>query len=258
MSVIALGSAKASPGVTTTAVALASVWPADREPVIVEADPDGGSLGAHFGVPAEPGLVSFAAAVRRSPDVDPGGDGGSDPEGTLARHTRALPGEIPLLTGPPAAEQAHAALAAAGTTLVRRGTGRVDLLLDCGRVGPRSPSLPLACEADVLALVARPRLEEVHHLVHRVDVLRDQARHLCLITIGARPYTPSEVAEAIQLPLVGTIPEDARAAAALNGAPGSERRLVRSPLLRAAREAAHELAAGLAPHTRPSDPAVGS
>lgn len=257
MSVIALGSAKASPGVTTTAVALASVWPDDREAVVVEADPDGGSLSGRFGVPVEPGLVSFAAAVRRSPDVDSDGDP-SGADGTLARHTQTLPGEIPFLAGPPAAEQAHAALATAGPALVKRGTSRVDLLLDCGRVGPRSPSLSLACEADVLALVARPRLEEVHHLVHRVATLRDQARHLCLITIGSRPYPPSEVAEAIQLPLVGTIPEDARAAAALTGAPGSERRLIRSPLLRAAREAGQALARELTPRTRPSAPVVGS
>lgn len=254
MSVIAFGSAKASPGVTTTAVALASVWPEEREPLIVEADPDGGSLAARFEVSAEPGLVSFAAAVRRSPDVAPGGDDLPDSDGTLARHTQNLPGEIPLLTGPPAAEQAHAALTTAGTALVTGRTDRVDLLLDCGRVGHRSPSLPLACEADVLALVTRPRLDEVHHLVHRVAALRDRARHLCLVTIGTRPYAPPEVADALQLPLAGAIPDDPRAARALNGAPASDRQLIRSPLLRAAREIASELAV----RTRSNLPVAGS
>lgn len=251
MSVIALGSAKASPGVTTTAVALASVWPGDREPVIIEADPDGGSLGARFGIPAEPGLVSFAAAVRRPPD-------GSESDGPLARHTQTLPGDIRLVTGPPAPEQAHAALAASGTTLVRAENDRVDLLVDCGRLGPRSPSLPLACEADVLALVARPRLDEVHHLVHRVAALRDQARHLCLITIGARPYAPAEVAEALQLPLAGAIPEDPSTARTLNGAPASGRRLTRSPLLGAAQETAQQLAADLADRARTNVRVTGS
>ena len=67
---------KGSPGVTSTALALAAVWP--RPVVLLEADPAGGDLAyrcnaAHGGpVYASKGLVTLAAAVRGGvpgPDV---------------------------------------------------------------------------------------------------------------------------------------------------------------------------------------------
>lgn len=259
MSVVALGSIKASPGVTTTSVALASVWPRDRQPVIVEADPDGGSLGTRFGLAADPGLVSLAAASRRAREAPDGDDPGGaedhgERDGLIDGHTQELPGGVPVVVGPPAAEQAHAALATGGPSLVRDRNRRVDLLIDCGRLGPRSPSLPLASEADALVLVARPRLDEVHHLVHRVTALASQARHLCLVTIGTRPYEPREVAEAVQVPLLGAFPEDPRTARILGGHSGSGRRLARSPLLDAARRIAVDLVA----HVQPREPVAAS
>lgn len=252
MSVFALGSVKASPGVTTTTVALASVWPEPRRPVVVEADPDGGSLAARFGLGSEPGLVSLAAAARRVPGDDSPEAGETESLVELVgRHAQELPGGVPVVVGPPAAEQAHASLATGGRVFTRHhgpavdeeAARQADLLVDCGRVGPRSPSLPLACEADVLVLVARPRLDEVHHLVHRVAQMRDHVRGLCLITVGHRPYEPSAVADATRLPLAGAIADDRRTAEALGGGAASDRRLTRSPLLHAAREIAAELVA---------------
>ncbi len=48
MSIVAIGSLRGSPGATTMAVALASVWDRPRAgaPLVVEADPDGGVLAA--------------------------------------------------------------------------------------------------------------------------------------------------------------------------------------------------------------------
>ena len=40
MAVHVFGSAKGSPGVTTTVLALAARWPDQREPFVFEADPD--------------------------------------------------------------------------------------------------------------------------------------------------------------------------------------------------------------------------
>ncbi|MDA8062446.1 MAG: hypothetical protein M0T80_08475, partial [Actinomycetota bacterium] len=60
----AFGSVRSS-GVTTLVLALGATWPADRKALVVEADPAGGTLAALAGWPAEPGLVSLAAAARR-------------------------------------------------------------------------------------------------------------------------------------------------------------------------------------------------
>jgi len=67
--IVALGADKASPGVTTAAVALAMAWPGGR--AVFEADPSGGDLAfralhATAGglLAAEPGLLTLAADTR--------------------------------------------------------------------------------------------------------------------------------------------------------------------------------------------------
>ena len=68
MALIAIAADKGSPGVTTTSVALAAVWP--RRVLLAEADPAGGDLvyrsaGAHGGVlNPNSGLLSLAATAR--------------------------------------------------------------------------------------------------------------------------------------------------------------------------------------------------
>ncbi len=63
MSVIALASAKGSPGVTTTALALAAVWP--RRVLVADCDPSGGDLAGWLGQPSTPGLVTLGPLARR-------------------------------------------------------------------------------------------------------------------------------------------------------------------------------------------------
>jgi len=49
MSLIAFASVKGSPGVTTTVLALASVWPTSQHLIVAELDPAGGDLATRFG-----------------------------------------------------------------------------------------------------------------------------------------------------------------------------------------------------------------
>ena len=49
MSLIAVAAGKDSRGVTTTALALAAVWPRARAVLLAECDPSGGSLAARYG-----------------------------------------------------------------------------------------------------------------------------------------------------------------------------------------------------------------
>ena len=65
MTLVAVGSVAGSPGATRFALGLAAAWPdPSRQRVVVEADPDGGRLGAELGVGAEPGLMALALAAR--------------------------------------------------------------------------------------------------------------------------------------------------------------------------------------------------
>ena len=53
MPLIALASVKSSPGVTTAALALASMWKNAERRLLVEADPGGGDLGLWLGLGVE-------------------------------------------------------------------------------------------------------------------------------------------------------------------------------------------------------------
>ena len=67
MTIVAVGSVTGAPGATRFLLGLAAVWPeADRLRVVVEADPDGGRLGAELGVGVEPGLMALALAARNA------------------------------------------------------------------------------------------------------------------------------------------------------------------------------------------------
>lgn len=249
MAYVAFASAKASPGVTTTVAALVSTWPRDRDLVVAELDPAGGDLGVRFDLATEPGLVTLAAAGRRQLDRStlvghtqplpfagrPGADG--DPDRAVRR----------VLVGPVAADQAGAALAALRGVLpgVLSSLG-TDVLVDCGRLDPGSAAHDVITEADLVVVVARPVVAEVHHLAARLSGLRPKA--LSLLLIGDRPYSVAEVAGAVGANPLGTLPVDDRAAAALTvGRSDGARILRRSRLLRDARAVAEGLTGWLPP-----------
>jgi len=242
MSLLALAAAKASPGVTTTAVALAATWPAERQVLLVEADPGGGDLAAWFGLPVEPGLVSLAAARRSTPP-------------SVQGHTQPLPGGLRVLVGPPGAEQATAALGLLPADVLA-GLDATDVLADLGRLDPGSPALPLARAARLLVLVCRPTLAELQHLAHRVAALREVCGALGLLLVGGGPYPPAEVARTLGVEVLGTLPVDRHGAGLLAGASAGMPGLRRTRLVRAARTLADDLAGRLA--TTPTDEAVGS
>jgi hypothetical protein len=260
MAYVAFASAKASPGVTTTITALAATWPRERDLLVAELDPAGGDLGVRFDLATEPGLVTLAAAGRRQLDRP-----------TLVGHTQLLPfagrpgtdgdadGAVRrVLAGPVAADQAGAALAAlrGGLPGVLSSLG-ADVLVDCGRLDPGSAVHDVVTEADLLVVVARPVVAEVHHLAARLSGLRPKA--LSLLLIGDRPYSVAEVADAVGANPLGVLPVDDRAAAALTvGRPDGARVLRRSRLLRDARAVAEGLAGWLPPPVRlpPAAPAA--
>ena len=191
MALLAIAADKGSPGVTTTATALAAVWP--RPVLLAETDPSGGDLvyrgtAAHGG-PLDPntGLLSLAASARR----------GLAPQ-QLWQHSQRLAGGLDVLVGLAVAEQS-AALAGLWPTLGRafrhlsesnlagsdpagsggaaaNGTGTAaaagcDVLADCGRLGPDSPALDLLPDASLILLVARTEPEHLARVRDRAFAL---------------------------------------------------------------------------------------
>ena len=234
MAVLAFGSMKASPGVSTTLHALAAVWPEERSLLVVEADPDGGDLAARIGLSVEPGMASLAAAGRRSlvrADID--------------RHTQALSRGVQLLVGNPDPEQATRELELVGQRLAEvLPHDAPDVLIDCGRLRSSSPAVPLAVGAFATLIVCRPRVDELQHVRAQIGRLIVQGMEPDVILVGDRPYSAPEVEGAIGREVVDVIADDAATAAALAGRGGRASVVSRSPLMRSARSLAERLVAG--------------
>ncbi len=248
MSRVALGSVKASPGVTTTAVALAATWPAGRQVTVVEADPAGGDLAARYGLPGEPSLLTLAAATRKEPASR-----------VAAGHLQHLPGGLAVLVAPASADQVQVALGMLGPAGALLGGIDGDVLVDAGRLDPRSPALALAGGCELLAICVRPVLAELHHLAARVETLRSVSAQLGLVVIGDGAYPPAEIAGALEVEVLGALPGDAHGAGMLAGEAASPRTLRRLALLRSARSLAETICARLTPVAPPSanEPGTG-
>lgn len=219
MALVVVASSKGAPGVTTTALGLATVWPDQERVVLVEADPSGGSLAARWRLGYEPGLLSLAGAGRR------GVDGA-----LLRRHAQSL-GTLSVLCGPASGDQARAAVAAIAPHLVAVAND-VDLIVDVGRIGTWSPAAELVRAAAATLVVTRAELDGVQHVPALVQLVADLGGSAQLVTIGDEPYVPAEIADFAACELLGVLADDARGAAMLAGRPGSQRQLRRSALWR--------------------------
>lgn len=241
---IALGSAKGSPGVSTLASALGSVW---HGPVIVaDCDPAGGDMSLRHrdrhGQPLDPerGLLSLAAAARRG--IDP-----SD----VYDHVQTLAGGLDVLAGVSRPEQ----LTGVGPVWPSvagafRELPDSDVIVDCGRVTAGTPVLPLLTAADVVAIVVQPNVENYAHLRERLRWLVEPLRmgDVGSVPVGVVLVTSASDKSAmrdlnrlleydgLQVSVVGRIADDVKAADALAGR--RQRRIDRSLLIRSAREVA--------------------
>lgn len=242
MSVVALASAKASPGVTTLALALTWCWPAPSS-LLVEADADGGSVAVYRSLRYEPSLRELASVARHHLADE-----------VLWAHIQELGATAGVLVAPPAAQQARASLAALGARLGERlaALGSTAVVLDTGRLTPGSPSMQLAQWAQLTLLVCRPDAAEVQHLASRAAELSAEGLTLGLVCRGRGPWPPEEAAGYVGLPLVGVVAEDRRGADMLRGAPGSDRLLRQSSLWASAARLAGDLASHVGSPSEPT------
>ena len=235
MALVVVGANRSSPGVTAAALVLGAVWERQgRQPLVVEADPDGGVLAARYGLATHPNLTELAGRTRAGLRPTDAWD-----------HAQQLPGGLSAVVAHPSSEQTHAALR---TGAVRIGEhlarlDHTDVLLDAGHLGPSSPSLLLLEPASVIVVVLRPRLDEVTALSQRLPALRDQGRVVALV-VGDRPYGHAELASTLGIEVLGVLADDPAGARALDGS-GGGRRWRRSPLVRTGQQAARALTARL-------------
>ncbi|GGU96415.1 hypothetical protein GCM10010495_03120 [Kitasatospora herbaricolor] len=250
MAVIAVVGGPGAPGATTAALALLLAWPLEpgRKILLVECDPDGGAVlaGALEGrVEAVYGLRNLAVADRRGLLAQTLWDQLIDlsPEGTTER--LLLPGltdptQAPGLayTWEPLVETLHG--------LEQQG---YDVLLDLGRSGATGPSAVLARRADVVVATLRTTLRGLSAARPRLAALREDldnagsgADALGLLLVAEGPYSASEVSREFGLPTLGLLPHAPRTARVLSdGGDSTDRRFIRSELMRTARSAADQI-----------------
>jgi hypothetical protein len=211
MALIVLPSVNGSPGVSTTSLGLAQLWP--RPAVVVDADPTGGMAipagylrGAE--IPAGRSLVDLSIAHRHGALAD-----------ALPGMLLDLPdGRTKLLCGTTTHHQARVLegfwepLASALKALERTGQ---DVIVDAGRLGLEGSPLPLIAAADLCLLVVRSNLPAVVAANSWANTLRDMfdragaPSSLGLLVIDPdRPYSAKNVSKALQIPLIATLPWD--------------------------------------------------
>jgi len=253
MALIVIAADKGAPGVTTTALALAAVWP--RPVLLAECDPSGGDLVYRFpaadGSALDPrrGLLTLAVAARR----------GLQPR-QLWEHTQKLSGGLDVLTGVINAEQG-ASLGALwgplGDLFAALPGG--DVIADCGRLGVDGRPYDLFPRASAVLLVTRPNPGDVIRLRDRAAAVTAAAN-----ARGRRGLTPAVVVIAEQRTLRAAAAEVGHAlaqgnvpATLLGGIAADDKgaelmlgqwagKLDKTMLIRTARETAQQLAASLA------------
>lgn len=239
MSVFAVAAGKGAPGVTTTALALAAVWP--RQSLLAECDPAGGDVVFAFrredgaALAADRGVMSLATAVRLpAAQVD------------VMAHAQVIDGGLPVLVGVSSLAQANALAWSWRTIAEVFATAAVDVFADCGRLDGAAPVDELLAGTDRLLLVCRATAAGVAHTRSALELAR--ARHpqlgVSLVVIGGAG-ADTEVAAALrglgELDVLGPLAVDPDGAAGLLGR--WTRRLDRSPLVVSARQVARAVEA---------------
>lgn len=252
MAVIAITGGPGAPGATTTALALLLSWPLTpgRKVLLVECDPDGGAAlaGALEGrVEAVYGLRNLAVADRRGllaetlwdQLIDLSPQGGGD---------RLL---LPGLTDPVQAAGLAYTWEPLVETLHALEPQGYDVLLDLGRSGAFGPSAVLARRADAVVATVRTTLRGLSSARPRLAALREDlesagtgADALGLLVIAEGPYPSADITREFGAPVLGRLPYAVRTARVLSdGGDSTDRRFIRSELMRTARTAVDEIQA---------------
>ncbi|MEU5530131.1 ParA family protein [Micromonospora chersina] len=236
MAIIALVSAKGSPGVTTAALAAALSW--HRRLVLAECDPAGGSILAGYlggALDGPRGLGELAVGELRDGNLESAFWSQLVDLDAPRRERLLLPGVVdPAQAG--SVTPLWQRFADFFTSL-EQGVPPYDVLVDCGRLQVGGPPWPVLRAAAVVLLVTRAHLPDLSATRATVKAVeRDFAEHrippgtLRLLVVGDG-HGGSEISKALRLPVIARLPHDPRTAEVL-GHGGTVR--ANRPLMRAA------------------------
>jgi hypothetical protein len=201
MGLIAVASAKGSPGATTTALLFGALWP--RPVIVAECDPHGGDVAARLpavdGSVIDPdrGLLSLGAAGRKMlrPELVP-------------EHTQRISGGLEVLVGVRTPEQS-AGLAQQWGQLgpIFGGIPGYDVIADAGRLGAATPQNVMLPSATDLVMVCDTQPSNVVHLRERILALQPSLRpestngtriHIVVVADPKRRQAVREIGEAMR------------------------------------------------------------
>src|SRR3954447_20025481 len=238
-------SGKAAPGVTTSTWALALSWPGPL--LVADCDPAGGDMAPGLlarRVGLDRGLLSWSPPPRR-------GLAATAAATLLTEHAVQVPErpQVSLLPGFATATQGTSFTPETWERLapaLSSGAVGRDVLVDAGRLVTDRGCWPVLRAADRVLHTVRPSVRSVHAAQDAAQRLRSELGDLAKVAalvVGDGPYSASEVAGVLQLPLAGVLPYDRTAAEILSdGAPSSPKTLRRAALMRAASSVAGKLA----------------
>ncbi|MEE6258181.1 ParA family protein [Plantactinospora sonchi] len=235
MAIIALVSAKGSPGVTTTALACTLSW--HHRVILAECDPAGGSVLAGYlggGLPGPRGIGELAVGELRDGNLEEAFWSQLVDLDAPKRERLLLPGVVD-----PA--QAGSVIPlwqrfADFFTELGRGDPAYDVIVDCGRLHVVGPPWPILRAADIVLVVTAARLPDLSSTQATVKAIeRDFVDHrvpagpLRLLLVGTG-HGRGEVSKALRLPVIEQLPHDPRTAEVLSygGTVRSTRPLIRA------------------------------
>ena len=183
-----------------------------RPAVVVEAALTGGTMPGS-GLRWTPGVVTLASSFP-----------GPLTRAVLEQHAQMSAVGVPVVVGAPGGPEAAACMARlVGPLSAWTSSGGTEpdvLVLDCGLLSAGSVLRPLASTADLTVLVVRQlpqaagecaaRISHTHALA--VALAADGARVAALV-VGRSPYSASEIASAVGVPVVAFVPWEPAVAA---------------------------------------------
>jgi hypothetical protein len=234
MAVIALASAAGSPGVTTTALGMALLWP--RPVLLVEADPTGGSglLAGYFRGSREyvGGLIELALTSRSLHD------GLAEVSQRIEATSVSFVAGTRSHTQAPALRDLWQPLAQELSDL--ESTGQ-DVLVDAGRLGLVGSPEPLLANADLSLIVTRTTLPALSAVRSWADSVQrgsyDWQQPGVLVVGEGQPYRSREIAQVLALPVVATLADDPESASVFSRGAAPPKRFETGPLTRSLKAA---------------------
>lgn len=205
---IALGSLRGAPGVTTLALAMARFADAKGwDTILVEADPEGGVI-RHLLPDLSPDrdLLSFAVSARREAS-----------SAVLHDHAQPLDNgtSARVLLAPEVGPKVVRALDLIDESLVDIANHpKRMVIVDCGRIANAAASIFNA--ADTRWLLTLPDAPSVLSLRALYEAYPDEATRVGTILVGDEPYGPADLAS-IGIGVAGNLAHDPKTADAVRG-----------------------------------------